>query len=60
MRRCFALLLFLLLLPGLCIAESPTDDLDAALDKLLKGHRATGAAICVAKDGEIVYEHYYG
>lgn len=60
MRRCFALLLFLLLLPGLCIAESPTDDLDAALDKLLKGHRATGAALCVAKDGEIVYEHYYG
>lgn len=61
MRRIMSLILmFLLLLPTSALAQGDTDDLHTAIDKILKGHRATGAALYVAKDGEIVYEHLYG
>ena len=31
-----------------------------ALDRTFKSHHAVGGAVIVARDGEIVYEHYYG
>lgn len=61
MRRIIALtLMILLLLPAFALAQDDTAGLHDAIDKILKGHKATGAAVYVAKDGEIVYEHLYG
>ncbi len=59
MRKRIALFFsaIMLLMPCLSLAET---ELDAAIDKLFKGHKTTGAALYVAKDGEIVYEHFYG
>jgi len=57
MKRFFALFL-LLLLPFAATAED--SPLDEALRKALKGAKTTGAAIVVAKDGEIVYSLNYG
>lgn len=60
MKRMLALALAL----AICLAALPALGENSSLDdqfaKLLKGHKATGAVICVAKDGEIVYEYYYG
>ena len=36
---------------------SPTDE---ALRKIFKNNKTSGAAVVVAKDGEIVYQYYYG
>lgn len=58
MKRLLAVLLLLCLIPSLALAD--TAELDAAIDKLFRGHNTTGAALYVAKDGEIVYEHFYG
>ena len=54
------LVLLSLLLLAAPVFSQADEELDAALDKLFKGHRTTGAALYVAKDGEIVYEHFYG
>lgn len=37
-----------------------TDEIDAQLNEHLRNFKATGSGVVVAKDGEIVYEHYYG
>lgn len=37
-----------------------TDEIDEQLSKHLFNFKTTGAAVVVAKDGEIVYEYYYG
>ena len=41
-------------------ALDPHPALDAEIDGALKRYHNAGAAVLVAKDGEIVYEHYYG
>ncbi|MGN0779275.1 MAG: serine hydrolase domain-containing protein [Aristaeellaceae bacterium] len=58
MKKLITLFLCLLLLPCHALAES--SDLDAAIAKVFKNHKTTGAALYVAKDGEIVYEYLYG
>ncbi|MGN1019281.1 MAG: serine hydrolase domain-containing protein [Aristaeellaceae bacterium] len=59
MKKLIALIVCLLLMPlGHSLAEDSS--LDDALAKVLKAHKATGAALYVAKDGEIVYEYLYG
>lgn len=58
MKKLIALILCLLLPLTPCLAEEGS--LDASLAKVFSGHKATGAALYVAKDGEIVYEYLYG
>ena len=62
MKRMLAFVLAFALVVGCAatpaVAEGMTPN--AQFAKLLKGHKATGAVICVAKDGEIVYEYNYG
>ena len=36
------------------------DVLTGKLDRILKNHHTVGGAVIIAKEGEIVYEHYYG
>lgn len=63
LKQLTAILLTLALLCTACLAaaeEPDTTALDTAVNKSLKRHSATGAAVLVAKDGKIVYEHYYG
>ena len=52
------LLLSLLLAAGAALCENPT--VDERVDAAFRNVRAVGGAFVVAKDGEIVYEHYYG
>lgn len=58
MKKLIALVLCMLLPLTHCLAEESS--LDADLAKVFSGHKATGAALYVAKDGEIVYECLYG
>lgn len=58
MRRLIALLTALLLLPMTCLGEASSPD--KQVDRILKSRHATGAALLVAMDGKVVYEHYYG
>ena len=44
---------------GMSCAEGK-DKLASALDKIFKNHHTVGGAVIIARDGEIVYEHYYG
>ena len=44
---------------GMSCAEEK-DRLAGALDKIFKNHHTVGGAVIIARDGEIVYEHYYG
>ena len=54
--------LIALLVTALVMAAQAEEqsELDQKMDKALRNHKTSGAAIVVAKDGEIVYEHYYG
>lgn len=36
------------------------DSLPETLDRIFRNHHTVGGAVIVARDGEIVYEHYYG
>ena len=60
----FLAVLFLAMVPGGFIsAKAETADeltTDEALRKIFKSNRASGAAVVVAKDGEIVYQYQYG
>ena len=59
MKKLIAMVLCLMLMPlGHSLAEE--NSLDEAVAKVLSGHKTTGAALYVAKDGEIVYEYLYG
>ena len=60
MKRILALVLALALACAATSALAESPSLDEQFAKLLRGHKATGAVICVAKDGEIVYEYNYG
>lgn len=64
MKRLLCLLL-VLLMPLAALADtqadpSPHAELDAAVDGILKKYKAVGAAVVVARQGEIVYHHDYG
>ena len=58
MKRFLALALCLLLLP-IC-AWSEETDMDAQTDAIFRKFKTTGGAVVVLKDGERVYERYYG
>ena len=56
MKKLIAMVLCLMLMPlGHSLAEE--NSLDEAVAKVLSGHKTTGAALYVAKDGEIVYDN---
>lgn len=58
MKRLACLLLALAMLtPALAMGD---EALDETVARIFKNHRAVGGAMVVAKDGEIVYEQYYG
>lgn len=57
MKRLIALLM-LLLMP--CLAQAETAEVEEQLAKAFKGTKTTGAAIVVARDGEIVFSYNYG
>ena len=62
----FRLILGCLLLVFCCLTAAAqamgegTEALDSTLQKVLKSHKASGACVLVAKDGEIVYRLEYG
>ncbi len=58
MKQAVCCLLCLLLITGMALAEELT--MDQRVDKVFHDTRAVGGAFIVAKDGEIVYERYYG
>ncbi|MBR6029829.1 MAG: beta-lactamase family protein [Clostridia bacterium] len=55
---CLAACLTALLFVPASAAENAA--LSAEIDQALRRYQAIGAAVVIAKDGEIVYEHYYG
>lgn len=56
-----AILFFFMAISNInCAYTENTDKIDAQLNKHLSNFDATGGAVVVAKDGEIVYEYYYG
>ena len=61
MNRLIALLLALMMMaaPALAAQEEALS-MDERVDKVFSGTRTVGGALIVAKDGEIVYERYYG
>lgn len=60
MKRWLALCLILLLMPVYALGEGYEGALDEGVDKIFKMSKAVGGAFVVAKQGEIVYERYYG
>ncbi|MBE5804010.1 MAG: beta-lactamase family protein [Clostridiales bacterium] len=58
MKRIVVLLLAVMLCLTVASAEEQT--LEDRLARTFKNLKTTGAVLCVAKDGEIVYEYYYG
>ena len=54
-----AVVMMALSVTGTSCAEGK-DKLASALDKIFKNHHTVGGAVIIAKDSEIVYEHYYG
>lgn len=59
-RRAVCLLAALALLAPACAFAEEADPTDEALRKIFRANRASGAAVVVAKDGEIVYQYHYG
>lgn len=64
MKQIYKVLLLLLVLMlasscGIC-EETLAFRLNEDIDKAFRNHKTVGAAVVVARDGEIVYEHYYG
>lgn len=61
MNRLIALLLALMMMAASALAaEEEALSVDERVDKVFSGTRTVGGALIVAKDGEIVYERYYG
>ena len=60
MMRKWALLLAALLLFASCAFAQEEMTMDEAVDSIFKGTKAVGGAFLVAKEGEVVYERYYG
>ena len=59
-RRAVCLLAALALLAPACAFAEEADPTDEALRKIFRANRTSGAAVVVAKDGEIVYQYHYG
>ena len=59
-RRTSWCLIILISVLGLLITPSMAATTDDSIKQQLKRHYTTGAAVVVAKDGEIAYEYYYG
>lgn len=59
-KRGLALCLVLLLLPALALGEGKSESLDEDVDRIFKMTSSVGGAFVIAKEGEIVYERYYG
>lgn len=57
-RLLVLLLLCCLLIPAALAEENP--ELDAALENAFRRNKTIGAAVVIAKDGEIVYQYQYG
>ena len=61
MKRFLAALLALLTLCGTLTAlAEDTAALDAAIEKILRRHKASCATVMAAKDGQVVYTFHYG
>lgn len=60
MKKGMALLLAALMMIACLGAASAQGTMDEAVDQLFAGTKAVGGAFLVAKEGEVVYEHYYG
>ena len=59
-RRMAALAVMLMMLLAQAARADGTTDLDNRIDRALRNHKTVGAAVVVARDGEIIYQHYYG
>ncbi len=59
MKKCALLLAVLLMLVSCAIAQEEKT-MDEAVDSIFRGTKAVGGAFLVAKEGEVVYERYYG
>ncbi len=63
MKKGLCLLLTLLLAltaPFAAAEQTDLSQVDAEMDRYLKAYKAVGAAVVVAKNGEVVYTHNYG
>ena len=61
MKRMMTLLLAAMMISAaLCAGAQEALTMDEAVDQIFKGTKAVGGAFLVAKEGEIVYERYYG
>ena len=60
MKRIFALLALLLCIAFAAAASAQELTIDEQVDKIFAGTKTVGGAFLVAKDGEMVYERYYG
>lgn len=58
MKRVLACVMVFVLLASCALAEQP--ELEDELARIFKAYKTAGATLCVAKDGEIVYEYNYG
>jgi len=60
MMRRWALILLCLLMAASCALAQEEKTMDEAVDSIFRGTKAVGGAFLVAKEGEVVYERYYG
>ena len=60
MMKIWALLLAALLLFASCAFAQEEMTMDEAVDSIFRGTKAVGGAFLVAKEGEVIYERYYG
>lgn len=60
LKKWMALLLCVLLFPVAAMAEDTELTLDEQTDKIFRKFKVTGGAVVILKDGERVYERYYG
>ncbi len=60
MKKLLALLLGAMMMLTAACAGAQETEMDAEVDKIFRGVKAVGGAFLVAKEGEVVYERYYG
>ena len=60
MIRKLALLIAAILMAASCAFAQEELTMDEAVDQIFRGTKAVGGAFLVAKEGEVVYERYYG
>ncbi len=59
-RRMAALAVMLMMFLAQAARADGIADLDNRIDRAFRNHKTVGAAVVVARDGEIIYQHYYG